>query len=131
MRILGGEVGAGEERLLVGREEDGHGPAALAGERLHGGHVDAIDVGSLLAVDLDVDEVLVHEAGDLVRLEGLVSHHVAPVAGAVANGEEDGLVLLAGLREGLVAPGVPVDGVLGVLQEVGAGFARKTVRHRR
>ena len=131
MGIFRREVGTGEEGLLVGGEEDGHGPATLASEGLHGGHVDAVDVGALLAVDLDVDEVLVHEARDLVRLERLVGHHMAPVTGAVADGEEDGLVLFAGLREGLVAPGVPVDWVLGVLQEIRAGFARKTVWHRR
>ena len=38
-------------------QEDGHRPAALAGHRLHRLHVDRVDVGALLAVDLDADEV--------------------------------------------------------------------------
>ena len=127
--ILRWEIGAPEEGLAVRRQEERHGPAALAGEGLHGGHVDAVDVGTLLAVDLDVDEVLVHDVGGLARLEGFVGHDVAPVAGAVAHRKEDGLVLGAGLLEGLIAPGVPVDGVLGVLQQVGAGFVREAVWH--
>ena len=129
MCVLRREIGAPEEGLAVGREEQRHGPAALTGEGLHGGHIDAVDIGALLAINLDVHEVLVHEPGDLVRLERLVRHHVAPVAGAVTHREEDRLLLGAGLLEGLVAPGIPVDGVVGVLKEVGAGFVRETVRH--
>ena len=52
-----GEVGAGEERVAVGREEAGHRPAAVAGQRGRRRHVDRVDVGALLAVDLDRDEV--------------------------------------------------------------------------
>ena len=41
--------------LSSGREPDGHGPAAAAGGGLDEGHVDAVDVGALFAVDLDGD----------------------------------------------------------------------------
>jgi len=50
-------------------------------EELDRAHVDLVDVGPLLAVDLDVDEELVHEARRRLVLERLVGHHVAPVAG--------------------------------------------------
>ena len=50
------EVGAGEERPAVGRAEHRHRPAALAGHGLGRLHVDGVDVGPLLAVDLHVDE---------------------------------------------------------------------------
>ena len=56
-------VGAAVEGAAVGGEEDGHGPAAVAGHGLHRLHVDGVDVGPLLPVDLDVDEQLVHEGG--------------------------------------------------------------------
>ena len=130
-RGVGREVGAAEERLAVGREEDGERPAAAAGDRDDGLHVDRVDVGPLLAVDLDADEVLVHHARRLGRLERLALHHVAPVAGRVADREQDRLVLVARLRERLLAPRVPVDRVVGVLQEVRAGLLREAVRHRR
>jgi len=52
---------------------------------------------------------------------------MAPVAGGVAHGEEDGLVLLCCGLEGLLAPGVPVHGVVGVLEEVGAFFGEEAV----
>ena len=90
------EVGAAVEGHALGVEEDGHRPAALAADRLHRLHVEGVDVGALLAVDLDVDEVLVHVGGGLGVLEGLALHHVAPVAGRVADREQDRPVLARG-----------------------------------
>ena len=55
------QVGAAEERLALRRQEDGQRPAAAAGQRDDRVHVDRVDVGPLLAVDLDADEVLVHQ----------------------------------------------------------------------
>ena len=124
---LGRVVRAAVEGLAVGRQEDRHRPAALPGERDHRLHVDRVEVGPLLAVDLDADEVLVHRRRDRVVLERLVLHHVAPVAGGVADREQDRLVLVAGARQRLVAPRVPVDGVAGVLEQVGAGLVGESV----
>jgi len=69
MAGLVGEIGAAVEGPAVGREEDAHGPAALPGHRLHGVHVDAVDVGSFLAVYLDRDEVLIEVGRGLLVLE--------------------------------------------------------------
>ena len=127
--IGGREVRPREEGLEVGGEEDRVGPAARARDELRRGHVDLVHVGPLLAVDLDADESLVHLAGDLGDGEALPLHHVTPVAGRVADREEDRLVLGAGAREGLLAPRVPVDRVVFVEEEVGARLTRQTVRH--
>src|SRR5258705_547175 len=70
-------------------------PAAVTGEHLHRTHVDVVEVGPLLAVDLDAYEQVVHERGDPLVLERLVLHDVAPVARRVAYTDEDGLVLTA------------------------------------
>ena len=78
LELVPGEVGPGVERVALGRGEDGERPAALAGHRLEGLHVDRVDVRPFLAVDLDVDEVLVHEPGGGLVLEGLTGHHMAP-----------------------------------------------------
>jgi hypothetical protein len=66
---LGRKVRARVEGNLLGGDEGVEGPAAVAGHRLHGIHVDGVDVGALLAVDLDAHEVLVHERRDLGILE--------------------------------------------------------------
>ena len=63
MAGLGREVGAAVEGNLLGREEHVQRPAAVAGHRLDGLHVERVDVWALLAVDLDADEALVHQRG--------------------------------------------------------------------
>jgi hypothetical protein len=60
-------------------------------------------------------------------LEALVRHDMIPVAGVVADAEEDRLVLRFGARQRFVAPGVPIDRVVPVLEQIGAGFVRQAV----
>ena len=112
------KVGAAEERLQVGRQPHAHRPAAGAGRGLDEHHVDAIDVRPLLAIDLDRHEVLVEHRRDRGVLERLVLHDVAPVARRVADRQKDRLVLLPRPLERLVAPRIPVHGVVRVLQQV-------------
>ena len=99
-----GEVGAGEERVAVVVEHHGHRPAAVAGHRRGRLHVDRVDVGPLLAVDLDADEVLVEVRRRCLVLERLVGHHVAPVAGGVPDAQQYRHAPLAGLDERLRHP---------------------------
>ncbi len=123
------EVRPAIERLSLRREKEREGPAAAAGHHLNGLHVDVVDVGPLLAVDLDRDEVPVQRFGDALRLERLVLHDVAPVAGRVADREKDRLVLRARPSERLRSPGIPVHGVVLVLEEVRRGLEREAVGH--
>ncbi len=127
--VVGREIRPTVERASVGHEEHRHRPAALAGHRLHGLHVDAIDVGPLFAIDFDVDEVVVHESRGLFVLERLVRHDVAPVAGGVADAQQDRLVFALRSLKSLGSPRVPVDGVVRVLEEVGARFVGEAVGH--
>ena len=117
------EVGAPVEGAPVRGEEDAHRPAAAAGDRLHGLHVDGVHVRSLFAVDFDAYEALVEPVGHNLVLERLVCHHMAPVAGRVAHRQEDRLVLCRGFGERLLAPRVPVDGIVAVLLQVGGELA--------
>jgi hypothetical protein len=113
-RLLG-KVRAGEERLTFRREEGRQGPATLSGHGLDGIHVDRVQIGTLLAVHLDRDEVPVEKVGGLGVLERLALHDVAPVARRVPDRQEDRTILPGRLRQRLVAPREPVHGVLGVL----------------
>ncbi len=122
---LGREVGAAVERDPVRVEERGQRPPAVPSHPLHRLHVQRVDVGALLPVHLDRDEVLVHEGGRLRVLERLPLHHVAPVARGVADRDQDRLLLLAGQIERLRAPRVPLHGVVLVLEQVGAGLGRR------
>ena len=125
--VGGGKVGAAGERLEFRRQKDRHGPAAAAGRRLDESHVGGVHVGTFLAVHLDRHEGVVHELGDGRILEGFPLHHVAPVAGRVADGKEDGLVFLARLGEGFLAPRIPIDGIVRVLEQVGRFLVNEAV----
>src|SRR5699024_4560296 len=91
--------------------------------------VDRVDVGAFLTVHLDVDEQGVHPFGGPEVLEGLARHHMAPVAGGVADGDQDGHVAAACLGQGLLAPRPPLHRVVGVLQQVRAGRLAQSVGH--
>ena len=128
---LGREVRAGPERDAVGGEERVQRPAALPGHRLHGVHVDRVDVRALLAVDLDADEALVHQLRDRARPR----RTRAPSRGTSGRRSSRSRRASArsssrARRERLLAPRVPVDGVLGVLEQVGGGLAARRLAMR-
>ena len=93
------------------------------------GLVNLVEVGTFLAVDFDVDERVVHHAGDFGVVERLMRHHVAPVTRGVPDREQDGLVLGTRPGERFLAPGIPIDGIARVLPEVRAGDPRETIGH--
>ena len=125
-----GEVGAAEEGRAVRCEEHGQGPAARAArEHLVGQLVDLVQVGPFLPVHLDADEQAVHEGRHVLVLEGFMGHDMAPVAGGIADGQQDGLVVGARPGKGRLVPRLPVHGVGGVLQEVGGSLGGEAVGH--
>ena len=121
------EIGAAPDRVPLGGEEHGQRPAALLAGGVQRRHVDLVDVGPFFPIDLDVDEVAVHHAGDVGVLEALVGHHVAPVARGIADRQQDGLAAGLCLRQRGGGPGAPVNGIVGVLQQVGTGLVSKLV----
>ena len=128
--ILRRKVGAAVVGAAFRREEHRHRPAAAAGHHLHRLHINGVQVGAFLPVNLDVDEMFVHQGGDGVVFKGFPFHHMAPVARGVADAQQDGLVRGARLRQGGGVPGLPVHRIVGVLQQVGAGFVNQSVGHR-
>ena len=129
-RVLGpgGEVRAAPERAQRVRiDEHAHRPPAVPRHELRRGHVDLVDVRALLAVHLDADEALIEHRGDVGVLEALALHHVAPVAGRVADTQEDRHVAAAGLGERVVAPREPVHRVVGVLEQVRAALVGQPI----
>ncbi len=122
------EVGAAEERASLGGQEQAHRPAALARHRLDRPHVQPVEVRALLAIHLDRDEAGVEHRGRRLVLERLALHHVAPMAGRVADREEDRAVEEPRPGERVRSPGEPVDRVVRMLEEIGTGLAGQPVR---
>ena len=123
-----GQVGGGEKGLSVRGQDHVERPATPAGHGLAKGHIEHVEVRAFLAVHLDGHHDGAHERGHVLVLEGLALHDVAPVAGGVADGQEDGFVFGPGLGKGFLTPGIPVHGVVGVLEEIGTFFVDETVR---
>ena len=127
--VFGGKVRAGKKRLLRRCQKDGHRPPTLP--MIHGdcgGHIDLIEIGSLLPIDLDTDEPAIHEFRNGLVLKRFPFHDMAPVAGGISDGEENGTVFFFRELQRFLPPGVPVDRVVGVLQQVGAGFVKESIR---
>src|SRR5579875_3721204 len=125
--VVGWEVRTGVKGATIGGQEDGHGPATLLGQRLYGLHVEAINIRALFAVYLDADKMLIHEPRDLLVLEGLAFHHMAPVAGGVADAEQDGFIFGPCFFESFLAPGIPVNRIMSMLQQIRACLVNKAV----
>ena len=114
-----------------GRQNARQRPAAALAHHHDRVHEDRVDVGPLLAIDLDVDEQLVHQLRGRRVLEALVRHHVAPVARRVADRDEHRLVEPLRLGERLLAPRPPLDRVVGVLPQVRRALGGEAIRHGR
>ncbi len=68
MPVFRREIGTAKKRLQLRREKHRHRPAAMTGHHLYGFHVYFVEIGALLAIDLDVDKVLIHEFGSITGL---------------------------------------------------------------
>ena len=67
-------------------------------------------MSGLLPVHFNGDKIFVEQLGDFGVLKALPGHHMAPVAGAVADAEKDRLVLLLGFLKGLRPQGYQSTG---------------------
>ena len=81
LEVFRRKIGASKERLSIRQEPGRERPPATLVHRLHGIHVDPIDIRPLLTVDLDRDKMLVEISGDFLVLKGLPLHNVTPVTG--------------------------------------------------
>ncbi len=106
----------------VGQQENRVRPSRMALLQLGRSDVDLIEIRPLLAVDLDRDEVGVQDLRHRFVVEALLLHHMAPVAGRIADREEDRPVERRRLGQRLGAPGAPIDRIMGVLDQIGRGL---------
>src|SRR6185437_12336496 len=122
------KIRAGKKRLLSRRQKHRHRPTTLTViHRDRGGHVDLIEIRSFFPVYLNTDKPSVHEFCNGLVFKGLPFHHMAPVASGIADREQDGAIFFIGKLQGFRSPGIPVYGVVGMLQQIRAGFVNKTI----
>ena len=125
--VLRRKIGAAEKRSAAGGEKHRQRPAAAPGKSLDRVHIDLVEVGTLLAIDLDRHEQLVHHPRGFRVLERFPLHHVAPMAGRVADRQQDRLVFGLGARQRLLTPRIPVHGIVRVLAQIRALLIDETI----
>ena len=124
------KISAAVKRLAIRRQEHRQRPATSAArDQLVRGLVDLVDIRAFFAIDLDVDEVRVHQRRGVFIFEAFVRHHVTPVTGRIADRQQDGPVAFARGAQRFFAPRIPVDRIFGVLLEIGARFVGESVWH--
>src|SRR5690606_495961 len=64
-------------------------PAALPFHKLNSRHVNLIDIGPLLSVDLNTDKMFIHHRGDLLIFEAFTFHDMTPVAGGISDTDDN------------------------------------------
>ena len=126
-RAAWGEIGSQMEGLQIRGEPCGQGPSAIRAGDLECGHVHLVDIGSFFAIHLDIDEVLVHQNRDIGIFERLALHYVAPVTCGVSDRQKDRTIFRPCPGKGLLSPGIPVDRIVGMLQQVGGFLAGETI----
>ena len=103
------------------------GPAAAAGHRLYGIHINMIEVGPLLAVDFYVDEILFMMAAACWVFKTFPFHYVAPVTGGIADADKYRLIFIHCSFQRFLAPGIPVYRIMRMLKQIRTCFAGKPV----
>ena len=78
-------IGAAIKGTSIRQQENRHRPAAALDKGLHRLHINIIDIGTFLAVDLDIDKEFVHHSGGGRIFKALMRHHMTPMACAVAD----------------------------------------------
>lgn len=82
-------------------------------------HIQIVNIRPLFAIDFDSDVMFIQVIGDFLVLKALSCHLVAPVACSVADRKENRLLLLHSPFECLISPRIPIDRLMGMLQQIG------------
>ena len=56
-------------------------------------------------------------------LKALMGHHMAPVTGTIAHAQENGFILRLGSSQGFFTPGIPINRIIRMLQQIGSAGA--------
>src|SRR5450755_3079984 len=108
MQIYRREIGSSVKWFSFRSKKNVEWPASVAGNCLHSIHVNMIQVGSFLSVNLDIYKMPVHEDGSVRILKTLPFHHMTPMTCGVPNAHEHGFIFFPGFLNGFISPRIPV-----------------------
>ena len=92
------------------------------------GHINTIHVRSLLPIDFDADVIPVENVCDRGIFERFALHDVAPVTRGIAYRKKDWHLLGSGLLECFLTPGIPIDRVVRMLEQIRRFLMNQPIR---
>src|SRR6185437_13545017 len=107
--VLGRKIGTAEKRLTIRSEKSRERPAALSGNRAHGGLVARVHVGTLVAIHLYGNVKLIDGRRDFRIFVAFAINYMAPMAPHRADIKQDGFGFGTRFLKRLLAPFVPVN----------------------
>ncbi|MCG3771005.1 MAG: hypothetical protein JW384_02185 [Nitrosomonadaceae bacterium] len=122
-----GKTGSGKKGLLLICHQHCQRPPAASGHCLAHSHIEMVDIRPLLTVHFNRNKVLVQLCSNFLIFERFALHDVTPVASGIADGKEYRLILICGLDERFLPPRIPIDRVVGMLQQIRGFFMDQTI----
>src|SRR5580658_8108070 len=116
------------KRLPVRSKKSRQRPPTLPAYRTDRSLVPAVNVRTLVAVHLHRNKMLIHNGRNFRVIVGLAVHHMAPVAPHRANVEQHGFVRALRRGKRLLAPLMPLNGLVHGGPQVGGRSAGERVQ---
>ena len=120
LRIFG-KICAAPKRRAIAIKTNGQGPAALLAHHGQRAHIYFVQIGALFAVELDADEIGVHQRRHFFVFKAFMRHHMTPMARCIANGQKHRHIAPPRLGKHRRLPGLPMHRIVFMLQQIRAG----------
>src|SRR5258706_6639148 len=121
------KIRATVKRLAIGSKKSRERPSTLSADSTHRSLVPAVNVRTLVAIHLHRNEMFIHKSSNVRVVIRLAVHHMATVAAHRANIEQHRLVLALRGSKCLLAPLMPLDGLVHGRAQVSGGSAGESV----
>src|SRR3989338_320237 len=71
--------------------------------------------------------MIIHQLCNFGVREGLFFHHMAPMTSRISYGKKDRFILFLRFLKRFFTPRIPIDWIMGMLQEIRAFFVNQTI----
>src|SRR5437868_5163563 len=87
-----------------------------------------IKIGSFFPVNFDIDEILIHKFCSCFIFKTFFFHYMTPMASGIPNANQYWFILILCPLQSFFTPGIPVNGIMCMLQKVWTGFIDEMIR---
>src|SRR3989304_1995022 len=73
--------------------------------------------------------MLIHEGGGEFIFKRFMFHNMTPMTGSISNAQKNWLIFCSGTGKSLFSPGIPINWIMGMLEQVRRVFINQTIYH--